>query len=175
MNRRLLLLVPFLTFATQEMQNQINLGLENLRKSLQTQEKLLEEEIKNNERLKEEAIRLIKSLSGKNFITFKRGKDIYIITFDNKTHNLAVIKEDNPYLEQKLKPIKLEPAKLSPAGGDIKTVARLLGWVIHFVATVIFVGQTFFAFKEKRLFLAFFSFLTSIFLLGLMALELAGL
>ncbi len=178
------LLIWFLLFSfplwgtnTQEVsQNQVNEGLKSLKQTLEAQEKMLEEEIKNKERLKEEAIRLIKSLSGKNFITFKKGNDIYIITFDNKTHNLAVLKENNPYLEQKLKPIKLEPARLgSDAPKGIKAVAAILGWTIYFVATVIFVGQTAFAFKERRLFLAFFSLLVSIFLLALMVAELVGI
>ncbi|GEM_PF-1455887 len=130
------LLIWFLLFSfplwgtnTQEVsQNLVNEGLKNLKQTLEAQEKMLEEEIKNKERLKKEAIRLIKSLSGKNFITFKKGNDIYIITFDNKTHNLAVLKENNPYLEQKLKPIKLKPARLgSDAPKGIKVVAAILG------------------------------------------------
>jgi len=175
----IMFLLPLILFAenTYEVsQNQVNKGLETLKQTLETQEKMLNEELKNKAKLKKEAIKLIKSLSGKDFITFKKGKNIYIITFDKKTHNLAVIRENNPYLEQKLKPVKLTPAKLSSeAPKGIKIAASILGWTIYFVATVIFIGQTFFAFKEKRLFLGIFSFLVSLFLLALMMVELAGL
>jgi len=176
----IMFLLPLILFAEENTyevsQNQVNKGLETLKQTLETQEKMLNEELKNKAKLKEEAIKLIKSLSGKDFITFKRGKDIYIITFDKKNHNLAVIRENNPYLEQKLKPVKLTPAKLSSeAPKGIRIAASILGWTIYFVATVIFIGQTFFAFKEKRLFLGIFSFLVSLFLLALVVVELTGL